>query len=170
MDSPTPRHGGMTAAHVTVTGAQQEGSTYMKKFFGSIAVLALAAASPAMAATVNISLTGAATQNDQNAKVDQIAGAGNINIGDQLDSAVDVSATALNNMASTTVDVNQAATGAISGNGALVLAGVDNNSRAAVTQTAIALNGAGALDNTDVGVSALAGNNLGVVDIQVTQK
>lgn len=143
----------------------------MKKFFGSIAALALVTvASPALASTVNISLAGVGTQNDQNAQVDQVAAAGNINIGNQLDSAVDVTATAVNNLASTSIDVNQAATGALSGNGALVLAGVDNNSRAAVTQTALALNGAGALDNTDVSVGALAGNNMGVVDVQITHK
>lgn len=124
------------------------------------------AAVPASATTINLSGAGAAVTNVQEADVDQVAAAVNVNIGSQVDSLVDQSATAANNVASVDINVDQSSLGL---NGALTGVEQVNLSLAAVDQNVYAINGAGALLNSDVMQAATAANNVGSVDVVVTQ-
>jgi hypothetical protein len=132
----------------------------MKKilFLAATALAMSGVAVPASAAVINLSAVGTATTNTQNAPVDQVAAAVNVNIGYQLDSAVDNVATVVNNVATSTSETTQ---GSLGLNGSLIGTSQLNLSLAAVDQNVYAINAGGALHNTDVTNGALAGNNIG---------
>lgn len=142
----------------------------MKKIVAlTVSAAALALSAPAMAATVNIALVGVGSENIQNEAVGQAAGAVNVNIGEQVDALIDQTVTNVNNLISSTVDIDQSATGGFSGNGAAAVVVASNTSSATVGQIGLAVNGAGDLRNTDVTQAVTNLNNAIVTEVNVTQ-
>jgi hypothetical protein len=134
------------------------------KFFKLAALATVAslglASMPASAATINLSGVQAANVNASADDVDQTAVALNANIGQVVDSVVDVAATAANNVATIDVDVDQSATGLVSGNASLVQVANVNAQLDDVDQIAVAGNLSGRLNNTALNVGATAANNV----------
>lgn len=146
----------------------------MRKFFqftSLVAVAAIAAAAvPASASTINLSGVQATNVNASAEDVNQGAVALNANLGSVVDSIVDVSATAANNVASIEVDTTQDADGVLSGNLSLVSAGNLNLSLDQVNQVAVAGNLSGNLQNTALDVGATAANNVATATVITVQK
>lgn len=134
------------------------------KFFKLAALATVAslglASMPASAATINLSGVQAANVNASADDVDQTAVALNANIGQVVDSVVDVAATAANNVATIDVDVDQSASGLVSGNASLVQVANVNAQLDDVDQVAVAGNLSGRLNNTALNVGATAANNV----------
>ena len=145
----------------------------MRKFFQFTSLTAIAAlaavAMPASASTINLSGVQAANVNASADDVSQAAVAVNANIGRVVDSIVDVSATAANNVATIDVSTTQDADGALSGNLSLVSASNLNLSLDPVNQLAVAGNLSGALRNTALDVGATAANNVASSTVMTVQ-